>query len=590
MGDPSHSEKSHPSEFLEFVTLGSPSFSSGANLSETKKSLSPTTQHAENESPDLPPMLAVGGQITQDVKAGVEAEHKMTFIQGARLYPKAIIWSMLISATIVMEGFSASLIGNFFGFPKFRQAYGSYDGTHGYQISPAWQTGLPNGACVGEILGLLLNGYLTDRFGYQKTVIGALLWLCVFITLAFFAFNIQMLMAYSILCGLPWGIFQTLTTTYASEVVPVALRAYLTSNVNMCWLVGQLLSTGIIRGLVQLDSQWSYRIPFSFQWVFTVPILIGVFFSPESPWWLVRHGKPEEARKSLLRLTQRDQAGFNVDDTVAMMQHTNEVEISFKEGTSYMDCFRGSNLRRTEITIMVWVTQALCGGPLIGYAAYFFEQAGFDARKAFELGIGMFALAMLGNIICWIIMQSFGRRTLYLAGLAVCSLVMIAIGAVSCLSESSTISWTLGGLVIFLTFAFNCTIGPVCYSLVSELPSTRLRVKTVVLARVMYNVTCIITNILAGRMLNPTAWNWKGKTGFVFAGLTLICLAYCYLRLPEPKGLTYLELDILFENNAKAKKFKALQRQLAETGYFSVTDESNGGMDWVEHRPSRAQK
>lgn len=576
MNDPPREEKPHPSELVEFVTLG-PSSLGSVKLSLGSK---PSLAHDEQKGPQPPTYLADVGQLSVDAKAGTEAEHKMSFLEGVRLYPKAIAWSLLLSATIIMEGYDTTLIGNFFAFPTFRRAYGHYDGEHGYQISPAWQTGLPNGACVGEIIGLFLNGFLTDRYGYQKTVVGALIWLCIFVSLSFFAPNIETLMASTVLCGLPWGIFQTLTTTYAGEVVPVALRAYLTSNVNMCWLVGQLISAGVIRGLVSLETQWSYRIPFGLQWAFALPILVGVVFSPESPWWLVRHGRPEAARKSLLRLTKENQPGFNVDETVAMMVQTNEVEKSIDKGTSYLDCFKGSNLRRTEITVLVWVTQALCGGPLIGYASYYFEQAGFDTSKSYELNAGMFALAIFGNIICWVLMQYFGRRTLYIAGQAVCCCVMVAIGTVSCINPSSSSSWALGSLVVFLTFAFNCTIGPVCYSLVSEIPSTRLRVKTVVLARVTYNITCIITNILAARMLNPTAWDWKGKTGFFFAGATILCMVWCYFRLPEPKGLTYLELDILFEKKAKAKQFKVLRKQLAETGYFSLSRHHGSITDW----------
>ena len=56
------------------------------------------------------------------------------------------------------------------------------------------------------------------------------------IFLLFFAVDVQMLLAGYILCGLPWGVFQTLTTTYAAEVTPVGLRAYLTSYVNLCWV------------------------------------------------------------------------------------------------------------------------------------------------------------------------------------------------------------------------------------------------------------------------------------------------------------------------------------------------------------------
>lgn len=107
-----------------------------------------------------------------------------------------------------------------------------------------------------------------------------------------------------------------------------------------------------------MDSKWSYRIPFGLPWGFGSLILGGVLFAPESPWWPLRHCKQEEAKKTLLWLAREGQSGFNVDNTVALL-HANEVEKLNNNGTSYRDCFRGSNLRRTEIAICVWVTQAL---------------------------------------------------------------------------------------------------------------------------------------------------------------------------------------------------------------------------------------
>jgi SP family general alpha glucoside:H+ symporter-like MFS transporter len=85
------------------------------------------------------------------------------------------------------------------------------------------------------------------------------------------------------LAGLPWGVIQTLAATYAAEVVPSTLRACVLSNVNMCWLLGQFAATGILRILVHDNSQWSYRIPFAMQWAFVLPLLIGVYFCPDSP-------------------------------------------------------------------------------------------------------------------------------------------------------------------------------------------------------------------------------------------------------------------------------------------------------------------
>ena len=125
----------------------------------------------------------------------------------------------------------------------------------------------------------------------------------------------------------PWGVFQTLTITYASEVCPVALRGYLTTYVNFCWGLGQVIGIGVIKSMLNRTDQWAYRIPYALQWMWPVPLLIGVLLAPESPWWLVRKGRTEEAKKALLRLTSLNrETDFDADETIAMMVHTTALE------------------------------------------------------------------------------------------------------------------------------------------------------------------------------------------------------------------------------------------------------------------------
>lgn len=574
----------HPSEAFEFVTIA-------PSLQVQHIEFATHPNHDDITSISNYPLREVDGSrrlrlnnLIDSSGAKVKAEHRLVVRDALRLYPKAIGWSMLLSLTIVMEGYDLAIINSFYAYPEFKRAYGEKvgDGSGDYQITAAWQSALTNGAIVGEILGLFFNGLLNERFGYRYTLIGALLWLSACIFFAFFAVNIGFLMASEVLCGLSWGVFQTLSTTYAAEIMPVTLRAYLTSNVNLCWLIGQLTGVGVLRGLIQLKSQWSqwsYRIPFALQWMWALPILIGVIFAPESPWWLVRHERYEDAKKALVRLTRKGM-DFNADETISLMVKTNEVEKLLSEGTSYFDCFKGVNLRRTEIACMAWMTQTLSGSPLTGYATYFYVQAGFDSEHAFDLSCGMYGIGILGALISWFLLPVFGRRTLYLWGTALMSLVLIAGGSVGTLPETRAVSWTLGSFVILLTFVYDITIGPVCYSLVAEIPSTRLRVKTVVLARVAYNIVSIISNVLMPKMLNPTAWNWKGKTSYLWAGTCLICFVWCYFRLPEPKGLTYLELDLLFEKRVKARKFSHIKNTLAQAGYFDIKIQGDGPRDW----------
>lgn len=117
------------------------------------------------------------------------------------------------------------------------------------------------------------------------------------------------------------------------------------------------------------NSQWGYKIPFAIQWVWPIPILVGCILCPESPWWLVRHGRYEDAKRSLLRLTSpSSDPTFDPDKTIAMMEHTNEIEKEMSKGTSYWDCFKGYDLRRTEITCFTWLVQTVCGASFMGYS------------------------------------------------------------------------------------------------------------------------------------------------------------------------------------------------------------------------------
>ena len=318
-------------------------------------------------------------------------------------------------------------------------------------------------------------------------------------------------------------------------------------------------------------------------------ILIGVSFAPESPWWLIKKQRVDEVKQVLLRLTRRD-LGFDVDATVEMMEHTNEAEKKMSKGRandlSYTECFRGTNRRRTEIACMIFMIQNLCGLPVIAFAAWFYRQIGFDENRSFNLTIGMHGLAILGAFLSIFLMKHFGRRQLYLIGLGIQFVILMVAGIVSSLEETRSTLWATASMVILFIFTFDSMVGPLTYTLVAEVPSTRLRVKTVALSRVSYNVCALITNIFQQHMLNPLSWNWRGKSCYFWAVSCGLCFVYCFFRLPETKGLTYLELDILFEKEAPARKFKKFQQALADTGYFSFYEDRPEQPVWREPRKS----
>ena len=502
-------------------------------------------------------------EVTRNAKTATDKEHKMTLLQGLKLYPKAVGWSLLISTCIAMEGYDVCLLSNFYGFPQFNKKYGQQlpDGT--YQVPAPWQAGLSNGANVGEIIGLFINGWVSERFGYRYTVMICLALIIAFTAIFFTAQSVVALQVAEILCGIPWGVFQTLTITYASEVCPVALRGYLTTYVNFCWGLGQVIGIGVIKSMLGRTDQWAYRIPYSLQWMWPVPLLIGIFLAPESPWWLVRKGRLEDAKKSLLRLTSLNkETDFDADETIAMMVHTTSLEERITKGASYLDCFKGTDRRRTEIVCMVWAIQNLSGNSFSGYSTYFLEQAGLAPAKAYDFALGQYSINMGGVFGAWFLMSlGLGRRSLYLYGLCgLCSMLFILgfLGLVPHVHRKEA-SLATGSIMLVWALCYQLTVGTVCYSLVAELSTRRLQIKTVVLGRNLYNVVGIICSVLTPYMLNPGAWNWSNYAGFFWAGICFCCIIYTYFRVPEPQGRTFAELDLLFDRGVNARKFATTQ-------------------------------
>lgn len=137
---------------------------------------------------------------------------------------------------------------------------------------------------------------------------------------------------------------------------------------------------------------------------YSLPSLLGKLPPPPFPnyrpsninqRWLVRRGRTEDAKKALIYLTssKHSDESFNVDDTIAMMTTTNELEKALESGTGYMDCFKGIDLRRTEIVCVTWAIQNLCGSAFMGYSTYFYEQAGLPTVDAFDMSMAQVSRA-----------------------------------------------------------------------------------------------------------------------------------------------------------------------------------------------------
>jgi MFS family permease len=116
------------------------------------------------------------------------------------------------------------------------------------------------------------------------------------------------------------------------------------------------------------------------------------------------------------------------------------------------------------------------------------------------------------------VIYSFGRRTLYTVGMGTMAVVLIIIGGLGFMSSTSA-NYAIGSLLIALNFIYNATLGPLCYTIIGEMSSTRLRQKSIVLSRIAYQ----IMNIICGIIVSHRTENSRPKPGKAVQKWAMVC-------------------------------------------------------------------
>jgi SP family general alpha glucoside:H+ symporter-like MFS transporter len=118
------------------------------------------------------------------------------------------------------------------------------------------------------------------------------------------------------------------------------------------------------------------------------------------------------------------------------------------------------------------------------------------------------------------------------------------------------LSWTQSSLMLLWNFTYDLSIGPVCFVLICETSATRVRSKTIALATAAQAAVAVAMTVAIPYLINPDQANGRGKIGFFFGGLSMVSLGWAWWRVPETKGRTYEELDVLFARGVGTREFE----------------------------------
>ncbi|KAL5366195.1 general substrate transporter [Aspergillus floccosus] len=490
-----------------------------------------------------------------DAFDGENREHQMGVWEATKQYPWACFWAFVMCFTIVMESFDMFLNTNFVALAHFQKVYGVETGPDTYAIPTRWQSALFQAGQCGAFIGVYLAGPITNRIGYRWTTLLGLLLMNATIFISFFANSLTLLVVGQALEGVPWGFFIANSPAYASEIVPLPLRAACTATLQMSWSIGSIIVAGATYAYNGLNNEWAWRVPLALQWIFPTPLMILIFLAPESPWWLIRRGRREEALRSIKRLGAKTEE--KAQQSLAMIERTVKIEEQMGGSPTLLDLWKGTDRRRTIITCLVYASQNFAGNLIANQATYFFEQAGIAHNKAFMLNLITTCLQFVANAISWGLTSWFRRRTVFLWGTGANVMFLFLLGICASVPQNSKTNYAQACLGVIISFVYAGAQGPISYTIISETSSVRLRALSTAVGRSAYYITEIPMIYLASRMLNTTGWNLAGKCGYVWGCTALVCWVSAYFWLPELKHRSYREADILFKRKVPARKFKS---------------------------------
>ncbi|OXV11343.1 hypothetical protein Egran_00897 [Elaphomyces granulatus] len=484
------------------------------------------------------------GNTTMSTEKGEDRQQSAW--QTVRTYPALVWWAFFFAMSAVGWGFDVQVNGAVVAVPAFRRQFGYlYNGEP--TIPAPWLSAFGVISSTGQFFGGFICSYVADRLGRKGGLALGIFLSCGGILGEVLSFSRVSFLISKFILGVGLGFYLTIGPLYCSEVSPIVLRGITTAGINLAIVIGQLLSNSAIKGFGNRDDTWAFRGPFAIQFFF---IAIGLPFAVESPWYLVHRGDLDGARHALQRLYGRH---TDIEPKLKELRATVAEYDAFQQG-KWVDCFRGTNLIRTGISTGVFVCQHFSGIIFVlGYSTYFFELAGLSTTPAFDLGVGITGFGVLGTVVSWSLVNSCGRRKLFLFGMAGLTVCLMLIGILDVIPTNGA-AWVQASFTVVYALIYQSTIGAMAFVLLGEVSSPRLRAKTTALATATQSVFGIAMNVAVPYMVNPDAANMKGKVGFVFGGLSFLAAIGAFLYVPELKARSFEEIDLLFSLRVPPRK------------------------------------
>lgn len=459
-----------------------------------------------------------------------------------KAYQMKYIWTICLVAAMggLLFGYDWVVIG---GAKPFYEPFFGLTG-----VGQAWRAGWAmSSALAGCLVGAMLSGMVADQVGRKKLLVGAAFLFTLSAVWTALAHTYPSFIWARILGGIGIGLASNVSPMYIAETSPTEMRGRLVSMNQLTIVIGVLAAQIVNLIIYQLapvakDASLdvilqSWNGQFGWRWMFGAEAIPATLFFllaltiPESPRWLLKKGRAEEARKLLTRIGGADYAETEIADVEATLRNEHNT-------VRYSELFQPALLKIIALGVFLAVFQQWCGiNVIFNYAEEIFRSAGYDVSGM------MFNIVITGvvNLVATFVaigtVDKWGRRPLMLLGAGGLTATYTVLGLCYYLELKGV---AVLATVLVAIAIYSMTLAPITWVLLSEIFPNRIRGAAMSVGVSALWIACFgltVTFKPINTALGPAQTFW------MFSGLCLAGFLVMMVRLPETKGKSLEDIE-----------------------------------------------
>ncbi|KAF1840956.1 general substrate transporter [Cucurbitaria berberidis CBS 394.84] len=477
-------------------------------------------------------------------------------------FPKIYnVYFLAIIATMggMLFGFDISSMSAIIGTTQYRTYFNNPSGVT--------QGAIGSALAAGSVVGSIMAGPVSDKFGRRDSLMFASLWWLVGTALQVATNGRAMLIAGRVLNGVTVGITSSQVPVYLAEISKHSQRGAIIIIQQLAIEWGILIMYFIGYGCSFIPGETaSFRTAWGIQFVPCVFFMIGLPFLPESPRWLAKVDRTDEAIFILANI----QADGNLEDPYVIAEYEEIITVLTAERLapkSWRKFVYNGMWRRTLAGFSVQAWQQLSGANVMTYYLYIFSMAGLEGNINLISSGVQYALFIIFSSIMFFFVDKIGRRTLLVWGAITMAFCHFVVGGTlganytyipsKCISKNGVngdknVQMLVRGAPANTVIAFSylliilyaLTLAPICWVYAAEVWSLETRAWGMGIAA----IGNWLFNFAIGLFIPPAFQNIRWGLFVVFGVLCLLAACQFWLTYPETCGKTIEEIEVMFSN------------------------------------------